>query len=145
MWSGWVCEIATNLMSVGLDAELIELAREGLRPTPVRCLRIGRGLPVGHRGDGVGNPGVPEQPALRVVDQVAVVDEIHRLADIDARRPAGNVAGDTFAAIENVEFVDARFGLRRGRRSEIDSAANAATKIADRFITNPRSAERMQS
>jgi hypothetical protein len=47
-----------------------------------------------------------------MVNEVAFIDEIHRLADIDPRRPARNVAGDAFAAIENVEFVDAGFGLR---------------------------------
>ena len=49
-----------------------------------------------------------------VLDQVAVVDEIHRLADVDARRPARNVAGDALAAIEDVESLDAGLGLRRG-------------------------------
>ena len=74
---------------------------------------IRRRLSIRHGGKGVVTPVSPEQPALRMMYEVTVVDEIHRLADIDARRPARNVAGDAFAAIENVEFIDAQFGLRQ--------------------------------
>jgi hypothetical protein len=51
-----------------------------------------------------------------VSDQVAVVDEVHRLADVDARRPAGDVARDPFSAIENVELLNAGLGLRHSGR-----------------------------
>src|SRR5437870_2936979 len=91
-----------------LDGELVELARERFRPAPVDGPRISRGLPVRHGGDGVSDTGVPKQPALRVVHEVTIIGEVHWFSDIDARRPAGNVAGDAFAAIENVESVDAR-------------------------------------
>jgi hypothetical protein len=79
-------------------------------------LRIGPGLSVRHRGDGVRDSGFPKQPTLRVVNQVTVIGEIHRFADIDTGRPARNISGDTFPTFENVEFIDGRFGLRRGRR-----------------------------
>ena len=46
------------------------------------------------------------------MDEIAVIDEVHRLADIDAGRPERNVAGNSFAAIENVELIHAGFGLR---------------------------------
>src|SRR5690242_17657955 len=49
-----------------LDAELIELARKRLRASPADGLRIGWSLPVRHGGNHVGDPGVPEQPTLRV-------------------------------------------------------------------------------
>ena len=49
-----------------------------------------------------------------MLDQIAAVDEVHRLADVDARRPARNVAGDAFAAIEDIEALDTRFGILRG-------------------------------
>ena len=79
-----------------------------------QCARIGGRLAVRHGGDGIGKPGVPQEPALRVLDQVAVVDEIHRLADVHARRPARNVAGNALAAIEEVEPLDALGRLGEG-------------------------------
>ena len=75
--------------------------------------RIGRRLAIGHGGKGIGDTGVPKQPTLRVVYEVTITDEIHRLADVDAWRPARNVTGDAFAAIENIKFIDARLGLRQ--------------------------------
>src|ERR1700757_103418 len=54
-----------------------------------------------------------------MLDEIATVDEVHRLAFVDTGRPARNIAGDAFAAIENVEFFDARFaGLRMGRTAQ---------------------------
>jgi hypothetical protein len=41
-----------------------------------------------------------------MLDQVAVVDEIHRLAFVDAGRPSRNVTGNTLTAIENVKLFD---------------------------------------
>jgi hypothetical protein len=83
----------------------------------VRHARIGRCLAIGHGRDGIGDASIPKQPTPHVVDQVTVIDEIHRMADIDTRRPARNVARDAFAAIENVELIDAGLGLRQGCRS----------------------------
>jgi hypothetical protein len=42
-----------------------------------------------------------------MLDQVAIVDEIHRFAFIDTGRPTRNIAGDALTAIENVELFDA--------------------------------------
>jgi len=42
-----------------------------------------------------------------MLDQVTVVDEGHRLAFIDAGRPARNIAGNALAAIEDVKLLDA--------------------------------------
>ena len=92
----------------GLDAELLELALRASSAASRRRLRIGRRKPVRHRGDGIGNAGVPQEPALAVLDEIAGVDEIHRLAFVHAGRPARNVAGDALAAIDDVEFLDAR-------------------------------------
>jgi hypothetical protein len=46
-------------------------------------------------------------------DQIATVDEVHRLAHVHAGRPARNIAGDAFTAIEDIEALDARFGILR--------------------------------
>src|SRR5438105_7370670 len=95
-----------------LDAELIELARKRFGPTPVCGLRISRCLTVWHGGNCVSDARIPQQPTLCVMDEIAVIDEVHRLAGVDAWRPEGNVAGNSFAAIENVELIHAGFGLR---------------------------------
>ena len=79
-----------------------------------------------------------KQPALRVLDQVAVVDEVHRLADIDARRPARDVARDAFAAIEDVELFDPGFGCAKAVRAEIASAATARILRNANFLTRAR-------
>src|SRR5260370_24060449 len=44
------------------DGELIELARERFRPTPMYSLRISRSLPVSHLGDPLTTPAIPQQP-----------------------------------------------------------------------------------
>jgi hypothetical protein len=43
----------------GLHAQRFKLRGERLWPTPVYSPRISRGLPVGHGGNGVSDPGVP--------------------------------------------------------------------------------------
>src|SRR5438132_11535267 len=100
----------------GLPAQRFKLRGERLWPTPVYSPRISRGLPVGHGGNGVSDSGVPKQPTLRVMHQVAVFGHIHRLADIDARGPARNVDGVAFGATEEVTITDARCALRASRR-----------------------------
>jgi hypothetical protein len=90
----------------GLHAELIELSGKCLRPPPMGHPRIGGALTLGHGGDGVGQAGIPQQPTLAVLDQVAAVDEVHRLADVHPRRPARNVAGDALPAIQDVKPLD---------------------------------------
>ncbi len=107
-----------NVFNIGgFEAELIELRGQRLRPPPVGHARIGGPLALGHGGNGVGHAGVPEKPALGVLDQITAIDEVHRLAHVHARRPARNVANDALAAIEDVETLDPRFAaLRRGRR-----------------------------
>jgi len=47
-----------------------------------------------------------------VLDEVAAVDEVHRLALVDTGRPARDVAGDALPAIEDVELLDT--GVRGG-------------------------------
>src|SRR5712671_6000666 len=54
-----------------------------------------------------GVAGIPQEPALRVFDQVAIVDKVHGLADIHARRPARNIARNALPAIQDVEPLDA--------------------------------------
>ena len=68
----------------GLDPDSFELSGMRFRASLVRHARVGWGEALGHRGDGVGDDGVPQQPALRVVDQVAVIDEVHGLANVHA-------------------------------------------------------------
>src|SRR5262245_54950662 len=114
-WSGWVCETATYLMSAGLtpSSSSCEASVFGRRQWVMRG-SAGRWT-LGHGGDGVGHSGVPLEPALAVLDQVAVVDEVHRLADVHARRPARDIARDALAAIQDVEALDSRLaGLRGG-------------------------------
>jgi hypothetical protein len=53
-----------------------------------------------------------------VFDEIAVVDEVHRFAFVDAGRPPRDIAGDAFTAIENVKFFDA--WLARLRIAGID-------------------------
>src|SRR5436853_5640781 len=96
----------------GLDAKLIELARKRFWPTPVCGLRISRCLAVRHGGNCVSDARIPQQPTLCVMDEIAVIDEVHRLADVNAGRPKRNVAGNSFTAIEYVEPIHAGFGLR---------------------------------
>jgi hypothetical protein len=61
----------------------------------------------------VGDAGIPQEPALRVFDQVAGIGESLRFPDIHSRRPDRGVAGDSLAAIDDVELFDAAFVLRR--------------------------------
>ena len=102
----------SDVFDVGwLDTKLLELARQRLRPLPVRSPRIGGLLSLGHVSDRVGHASVPQQPTLGVLDQIAIVDKIHRLANVGTRRPARNVASNPFTAIENIEPLDPRLGL----------------------------------
>jgi hypothetical protein len=99
------------------DAELIELARASVFGRH-QCVAFGsaRACPSGIAATASGIPVSQSSRPLRVVNQVTVIGEIHRFADIDTGRPARNISGDTFPTFENVEFIDGRFGLRRGRR-----------------------------
>ncbi len=110
---------ARDRLDVGRgDTELLKLRRQGFRAAPEHRLWIGRRKAVRHRRDRVRYAGVPQEPALCVFDQIAIVDEVHRLAFVDTGRPARNIAGDALTAIENVEFLDT--GLASLRESEID-------------------------
>ena len=123
-----------------LDAELPRAARRAFSGAASASARIGRRLPVRHRRDGVGHARIPQQPTLRVLDQVAVVDEIHRLADIHAGRPARNVAGDAFAAVQDVEPLEPAL-CADAAPADSDSAANAAMQRPDRFMMARPSSE----
>jgi hypothetical protein len=70
-----------------LDAELGELGGQRLGPA-LDDGAVGRHQAVRHGGHGIADAGVPQQQALAVPDQVAVVGELDRLALIDAGRPA---------------------------------------------------------
>src|SRR3954468_24964912 len=63
----------------------------------------------------------PTASSPDVLDQIAAVGKVHRLADVHAGRPAGNIAGNTLAAIQDVEPLDARFAVLRGYRLRNDS------------------------
>ncbi len=62
-------------------------------------------------------------------NQVAIVREIHGLADIDAGRPARNVAGNALAAIEDVEPLHSRLDLDRLDSEFSEARQNAAAMI----------------
>src|SRR5712671_2486098 len=104
------------------DTKLIELSRQRLWPAPEHGLRIRWRKAIRHGRDRIRYPGVPQKPALCVFDQIAVVDEIHRFAFVDTRRPPRNIAGDTFTAIEDLKFYDA--GLARLRMGAIGGKPN---------------------
>src|SRR5687767_3192919 len=95
-----------HVLDIGwLEAKVGELARESPGAFPVHRAWI-RGLgAVGHSSHGVGHARIPDQPALRMLDEIAVVDERHALAFVDPRRPARDVAGDAFAAVEDVKAL----------------------------------------
>src|SRR5215510_5837848 len=98
-----------DVFDVGrLDAELVERRRQRLGAAPVRHARIGGTLPIRHGGDRIGKSRIPQEPALRVLDQVAIVHEVHGLADVHPGRPARDVAGDALAAVQDVELFHAR-------------------------------------
>jgi hypothetical protein len=71
----------------GLNAEFAELAGERFRPFHVERA-VGAGRTLRSRGKRVGKAGIPEEPALRVMDQVAIVGQLDRHPDFDAGRPA---------------------------------------------------------
>src|SRR3984893_13716611 len=104
------------------DTKLIELSRQRLWPAPEHGLWIRWRKAIRHGRDRIRYPGIPQEPALCVFDQIAVVDEVHGFAFVDSRRPARNIAGDAFTAIENVKFFDA--GLARLRQGAIGGIPN---------------------
>ena len=96
-----------------LDRRIESWAAHPVPREPTVQRRVQRRLTIGPGGDGVGDTSVPKQPTLRVVHEVTIIDEIHRLADVDARRRTRNVTGDAFTTIENVELIETGLGLRR--------------------------------
>src|ERR1700729_731188 len=101
-----------------LYSELIELSGERLTTLPIRSAVL-TFQAIRHRGDLIGDAGIPEKPAaLRVVDEVAVVGDIHRHPDIHAGRPARLVSGMPLAAAQDVKLVDAGGHCRRWRGAE---------------------------
>src|ERR1700722_7713898 len=97
----------------GFDADLLELADKRLAALPTRPAVFAL-KPVGHCRHGIGDAGIPEEPALRVMDQIAIIGEIDRHTDIDAGRPARLIGAKSLTAIKHVELVDTR-GLRSRR------------------------------
>src|ERR1039458_3660848 len=55
----------------------------------------------------------PYTTLFRSLDQIAIVDEVHRLAFVDTGRPARHIAGGALPAIEDVKFFNT--GLARLR------------------------------
>ena len=116
---------------IRLEAELFELGGQRLRPAPGDGLGIGGDKAIRHGGDSIGDAGVPQEPALAaVLDEIAAVDEIHRLALVQAGRPARDVPGGALPAIEDVELFDARFlGLRDGRVAGQSQRGDGESKL----------------
>src|SRR5262249_10608616 len=90
----------------GLYTKLLKLADKRLRPTPVGHSRIGRRLALWHCRDCIGHASIPKKPALRVTDEIAIVDEVHGFADVDAWRPARDIASYALPAVQYVELLD---------------------------------------
>ena len=91
---------------LGLDANRGERRRQALRPVP-GLLERANDQPVRERCDGVADPGIPQQISLAgVMNEIAIVRQIDRNANIDARRPERLVGGMRPTAIENIEAVD---------------------------------------
>jgi hypothetical protein len=131
-----VCMRDGKIFDVGrFDTKLLELARKRHGPLPMGCLRIGRRQPIGHCGNRVGHASVPQHPIVAVADQITIVDERHRFADIDAWGPARDVAGNAFAAIEYVEFVDEGNFLGEARRARDRQRDNSGVRKLAKFIT----------
>src|ERR1700738_2139484 len=61
----------------GFYPQILKLGRKCLRSSPVRHAWISRRLTIGHGGDRIGHPGVPKQPTLRMMHEVAVIGEVH--------------------------------------------------------------------
>src|SRR5262249_50101842 len=82
-------------------------------------------------GDRIGKAGIPEEPALGVMDEIAIVRKLYRHADIDAGRPARLIGCRCLAAIKDVELVNTRRGS--GKRAERDRASSQgnARKLHD--------------
>src|SRR5215207_7537141 len=76
----------------GRNAELIELARERFGSS--KCQPRIRPIPFRYSCDRVRYPGVPKQPALGMLDEVAIDGELCGLPGVDAGRPERNVARD---------------------------------------------------
>jgi hypothetical protein len=93
-------------------AKLVQLADERFGATPMYRPWIGGSLAIRLGGKGVRETGIPQQPTLLVVYHVAVISEVHRLTDVHAGRPSGDVASYTFTAIQNVKLIHARGRLR---------------------------------
>ena len=96
--------LVAQRLNLTLEAATLGEKVSGLLVVQGDRARIGRRKTVGHGGDTVRDTGVPDEPALAVLDEIAIVDEVHRLAFVDAGRPTRDVAGDPLAAIEDVEF-----------------------------------------
>src|SRR5260370_13536872 len=96
---------------VGLDAKLDKLSSERLGTPPSERLRIGGVRRVGRSR--IGDTGVPQEIALSMLDEIAVVDDVLRDVNVLPRRPARHVAGMSLAALENVKPLDT-LALRKG-------------------------------
>ena len=84
----------------GLHVELSELCSELLGTARVTGWSIDWSV-----GNRIGIAGVPEQPLIAVLDQVAGIRKLNGLADIDVGRPARLVLGGVVAAVHDVETV----------------------------------------
>jgi len=88
------------------DSDLVELRGERLRLAPHQR-GAGSDLTSRQGGDLIGNASVPQQIALGVVHQVAIVDDVERHAHVDSGRPARLIARVPLSTVEDVQSIEA--------------------------------------
>src|ERR1700678_418649 len=75
---------------------------------------------------GIINAGVPQNPPLAVVDEVAVSGKADGRSDIDSRCPTRFVGATAIAAVDHIETVYSGLDLRIG------GGGNSHTRDSDR-------------
>src|SRR3954449_6008035 len=73
-----------------------------------------------------------------MVDEVTIIDEIHRLADVNPRRPTRNVACYSLPAVEDVELVSPGLPLRdsicAGEQEQCSNRGSEQSQSSHRFL-----------
>ena len=83
-----------------------KLIRERLCARHLKSVRGFHAVGIGR--DRVRQSGIPQKPALCVMDEIAIVGQLDRHADIDARATSATDPARRVAAVEDVELVDTR-------------------------------------